>query len=149
MYYRPFFKEEVKIKKLATKKFIVTTAITILILTGCESLDQKEVTVPKGLDTYSGLSAALAAGEHILLYDVRTPEEYESGHIPGALNIPDDNFLEEPPPLNKSDIIVLYCVSGLRSTSVYNMLSAKGFNHVYDFGGLWKWEGELVKGTDP
>jgi rhodanese-related sulfurtransferase len=116
----------------------------ILVLAGCASLCPKEVVVPKNLDTYSGLSAALAAGEDIFLYDVREPEEYESGYIPGAINIPDYEFLEEPPPLKKDDIIVLYCVSGLRSTSVHKMLSNNGYKYVYDFGGLWKWEGELV-----
>jgi phage shock protein E len=131
------------------KRFISTIVITMVILAGCASVDPKEATVPEDLDTYSGLSAALASDEDILLYDVRNPEEYDSGHIPGALNVPDYHFLKDiPPSLNRNDIIVLYCVSGLRSTSVHKLLSNNGFNYVYDFGGLWKWEGELAKGTD-
>ena len=127
------------------KKCVTALVITMVILAGCTSLGYREVTVPKGLDTYAGLSSALAAGEDILLYDVRTPEEYESGHIPGAVNIPFYDITKTLPSIKKNDIIVLYCVSGVRSHSAYLILSDKGFNHVIDFGALWNWEGELVK----
>lgn len=143
-------------------------AITLLILTGCASVDSKKtnmpqvsvtqapvpqptmpkVTVPKGLDTYSGLSAALAAGENIQLYDVRNTKEYESGHIPGALNIPHHDIAWKLPASRKNNVIVLYCVTGVRSYAARQWLISKGFNYVIDFGGLGKWDGELVKGSD-
>ena len=132
-------------KRTAMMKYLAAIVLTLLVMASCASLSPKQVSVPENLDTYEGLSTALAAGEDILLYDVREPEEYESGHIPGALNFPDYEFLKNPPPLKKDDIIVLYCVSGLRSTSVHKMLTDNGYKYVYDFGGLWKWEGELVK----
>jgi len=55
--------------RLAIKKSIAAIAITILVLAGCASLCPKEVSVPKNLDNYSGLSAALAAGENIILIE--------------------------------------------------------------------------------
>ena len=72
-------------KRAAMKKYVIALVITMLILAGCASLGYRDVIVPKGLDTYAGLSSALATGENILLCDVRTPEEYESGHIPSVL----------------------------------------------------------------
>jgi phage shock protein E len=91
----------------------------------------------------------LAAGDGILLYDVRTSEEYESGHIPGAVNIPHSDIAAQLPVSKKNDIIVVYCAGGVRSYAAYQWLSSKGFNCVVDFGALWNWEGELVKGPDP
>ena len=168
-----FRRKSIFSQREAMKKYIVVIVIILLSLTGCASLDSREdtvpqktvpqdsvpqdtvpketvpqVTVPQGLDTYSGLSEALAAGDRIFLYDVRTSEEYESGHIPGAVNIPHYDIAAKLPISKKNDIIVVYCAGGVRSYSACQWLSDKGFNYVFDFGALWNWEGELVKGPD-
>jgi rhodanese-related sulfurtransferase len=135
-------------EKKAMKKYVAAIAITILSLTGCASLGSKEVAVPQGLDTYSGLSAALAGGDKIFLYDVRTSSEYESGHIPGAVNISYADIAEKLPISRKNDVIVVYCARGGRSYMAHQWLSNKGFKYVVDFGALRKWDGELVKGPD-
>lgn len=72
-----------------------------------------------------------------LLIDVRTPEEYEQGHIPGAINMPHkeiDGFVEQ---LNdaKNKPIIIYCRSGRRATIAMQMLEQKQFLKVTHLEG--------------
>ena len=79
--------------------------------------------------------------EHVLI-DVRTPEEYNSGHIPGSVNINVENIanrLDEIP----SDVpVVLYCRSGNRSATAAQILVRAGYEEVYDLGGIQTWVAE-------
>ncbi len=79
-----------------------------------------------------------ANAEHLLI-DVRTPSEFDSGYIEGAINIPVDqiaNRLSEIP----SDIpIVVYCRSGNRSATAARTLVENGYEQVYDMGGVIGW----------
>lgn len=72
-----------------------------------------------------------------LVVDVRTPAEYQSGHFPGAVNIPVDQVekrLEEFGGKDKS--IIVYCASGGRSGSAKSYLESMGFSDVINAGGL-------------
>ncbi len=68
------------------------------------------------------------------IVDVRTKEEYESGHIKGAINIPYDE-INENTDLDKNKNIFVYCRSGARSKTAYNALKELGFS-VYDLGAF-------------
>jgi phage shock protein E len=74
------------------------------------------------------------------LVDVRTPEEFGDGHLPGAVNIPvqelDRRMAELEP---KNETIVLYCRSGNRSGKSARMLKAAGFADVHDLGAMSRW----------
>ncbi|MBR57044.1 MAG: sulfurtransferase [Myxococcales bacterium] len=75
-----------------------------------------------------------------LLLDVRTPGEYNGGHLDGALNIPVGDLrgrLQELGP--KERAIVVYCASGGRSARATKFLRANGFNEVHDLGSLSNW----------
>ncbi len=75
-----------------------------------------------------------------LLLDVRTPGEYNGGHLDGALNIPVGDLqgrLQELGP--KERAIVVYCASGGRSGRATKFLRANGFNEVHDLGSLSNW----------
>jgi len=78
------------------------------------------------------------------LVDVRTPEEYASGAIPTAVNIPVDVIRDNPPTQDRSARIIVYCRSGNRSRAAKSALEALGFKNVNDFGGIANWQGELV-----
>ncbi|WP_158586490.1 rhodanese-like domain-containing protein [Leptospira stimsonii] len=72
-----------------------------------------------------------------LVVDVRTPQEFESGHYTNAVNIPLDQIssrLEEFGPLDRK--IVLYCRSGRRSQEALKVLQSKGFSNAINAGGL-------------
>ncbi len=83
--------------------------------------------------------------EPYVLVDVRTPEEFASGHIPSAVNIPYDIIGTRPPTADKDALIIVYCRSGRRSSSARNTLVSIGYTNVVDFGAVDRYPGTLVK----
>ena len=85
--------------------------------------------------------------EGYILLDVRTKGEYESGYIPGAINIPlsdiDEKIISFIP--DKSQMILVYCRSGNRSREASDKLSKLGYSNVLEIGGINAWKGEIVK----
>lgn len=85
--------------------------------------------------------------EGYILLDVRTKGEYESGYIPGAINIPlsdiDEKIISSLP--DKSQMILVYCRSGNRSREASDKLSKLGYSNVLEIGGINAWKGEIVK----
>lgn len=88
--------------------------------------------------------------EDYMLLDVRTMEEYQEGHIPDAICIPNETIgedvTEELP--DKEQIILVYCRSGNRSKQAAEKLAEQGYTNVYEFGGIIDWTGEVVSGND-
>ncbi|MBI5611195.1 MAG: rhodanese-like domain-containing protein [Deltaproteobacteria bacterium] len=88
--------------------------------------------------------------EGALLLDVRTPGEFDRGHIPGARNVPvaelgksADLQAEAQRP------VVVYCHSGARSALAARQLRRLGRTHVYDFGSVERWTGPLERTPPP
>lgn len=83
------------------------------------------------------------------IVDVRTPEEYASGHIPNAICIPNESIGKQPPTelSDKKQLLLIYCRSGRRSKEAANKLVELGYENVVDFGGIIDWPGE--KTTEP
>ena len=83
---------------------------------------------------------------HVVL-DVRRQEEYDAGHLPGAILIPNETIgTERPselPDLNQ--VILIYCRSGNRSKQAAQKLFDMGYTNVYEFGGINTWQGEVVQ----
>lgn len=80
--------------------------------------------------------------------DVRTPEEYEEGHIPGALHIPHDQMGQRHDELvkYKDQNILLICRSGMRSVHAAEILADKGYTNLYNLkGGMLEWTGPTEK----
>lgn len=79
--------------------------------------------------------------EGYIILDVRTQEEYESGHITGAICIPNETIKDmEPEALtNKDQLILVYCRSGNRSKKAAEKLAAMGYSNVKEFGGINTW----------
>lgn len=82
--------------------------------------------------------------EGYVIVDVRTKEEYDAGHIPGAVCIPNETIETEPPGLlsDKEQPIFVYCRSGNRSKQAVKKLAAMGYTNLYEFGGIQTWEYE-------
>ena len=76
--------------------------------------------------------------ETTVLIDVRSAEEYASGHLRGAVNIPHDRIADEIGSVaaDKSARIILYCRSGRRADTALNTLKAIGYENVSNYGGL-------------
>jgi rhodanese-related sulfurtransferase len=100
--------------------FLFFACIWLLLCSGCGA-DREITVIPPGA----------------LIVDVRTPEEYQSGHYPGAVNIPLDQIESRLDEFGaKHRPIVVYCRSGHRSTIAKEKLLAAGFSEVYNGGGL-------------
>ena len=82
--------------------------------------------------------------KNAVVLDVRTSEEYNAGHIPGAVHIDvlKDDFTQQIQPLDKKKTYLLYCKSGRRSEKALNTLYTNGFKKVYHLeGGFTRWTG--------
>ena len=90
--------------------------------------------------------ARMDSGDTIVVLDVRTQEEYDAGHIAGAMLLPNETIVDaqpaELPDLNAE--ILVYCRSGNRSAQAANKLLALGYTNVIDFGGIIDWPYEVV-----
>jgi len=83
----------------------------------------------------------LVQKQHAFLLDVRTPEEFSSGHVDGATNIP-VQVLEAQLgslPAKKDQDVVVYCHSGRRSAMAKAMLEKAGYTKVHDLGAMTNW----------
>ena len=105
-----------------------------------------------GSATYEQISGAEAKAlmdseSGYIIIDARTQEEYDEGHIPGAILIPEyeiaDRAEKELP--DKDQLILVYCRSGRRSKIAAEELVKLGYTNVKEFGGIIDWEYEIVK----
>ena len=81
-----------------------------------------------------------------VILDVRTKEEYDEGHIPGAVCVPNELINCDAPEAltDYNQMILVYCRSGNRSKQAAQKLASMGFTRVYEFGGINTWPGEIV-----
>jgi phage shock protein E len=87
------------------------------------------------------LSARRASGAGPVVIDVRTAEEYATGHIPGALNIPFDQVAERISEVDAPDGVALYCMVGPRARKGESALLSAGYTSVFHLeGGLAAWK---------
>ncbi|HKJ24579.1 MAG TPA: rhodanese-like domain-containing protein [Myxococcota bacterium] len=87
------------------------------------------------------LQAQRAAGTAPVVIDVRTPEEFATGHIPGAVNIPFDQVVEHIGELDAPHGVALYCMMGPRARKGESALLGAGFTSVLHLeGGLAAWK---------
>lgn len=93
-------------------------------------------------NTFSGGLEAYQNTENAILLDVRTPEEYRSGHIAGSRNVP----LDEIDRINsdKTQPLFLYCHSGRRSAQACTWLQRRGYTAT-NIGGISGYQGELER----
>ncbi len=81
------------------------------------------------------------SGDDLIILDVRTQEEYDAGHVEGALLLPNETISDVRPDLlpDLDQEILIYCRSGNRSAQAANKLVDMGYTAVYDFGGVVDW----------
>ena len=133
------------------KKMLILCMTLIFILTGCRNTDSVRNTEQKaGYEQVSmeeGLELMQEDSGYILL-DVRRTDEFEEGHIPGAINIPNESIgTEEIAELpDKNQTIYVYCRSGNRSKQASQNLVDLGYTNVIEFGGIIDYSGEIAKG---
>ena len=85
--------------------------------------------------------------EKFTLIDVRTPQEFMTGHIPGSKNVPTSSFMDKIEKVvpKKDSLVVLYCQSGMRSAQAARAMSQLGYGNVKNLGAISKWSFGLKK----
>lgn len=120
----------------------ICTVMLLLLVPGCGSGSG-------GFTSISMEEAAkrMAQESGYVLLDVRTEAEFKDGHIPGAINIPNETIGGEPISLlpNKEAKIYVYCRSGNRSKQAAKKLTEQGYADVVEIGGIGSWKGPLAK----
>ena len=91
-------------------------------------------------------AAMMQRNDGHIIVDVRRPDEYASGHIPGAVLIPNETISSQRPEQLKdlNQVILIYCRSGNRSRQAAAKLAALGYTQIYEFGGINTWSGDIV-----
>lgn len=126
---------------------VIPLLLAVLLLAGC--------TAPTGTGkdaTYKQISMSEAVTmmeneDGYIILDVRRPDEFAAGHIPNAINIPnesigDEEIAELP---DKDQLILVYCRSGNRSKQASEKLVKLGYTNIVEFGGINDWQGEIEK----
>lgn len=145
-------------------KSLLMASALVLGLTACgqsNSSTAAESTVPSevkqeahskiavGAEDFQARLNNEAEGEYQLI-DVRTPEEFNGGHLIGAQNINfyDANFQNQLASLNKDQTVYVYCRSGGRSGNAAKMMSELGFKSIVDMsGGFMSWSSKGLPST--
>ena len=129
-----------KLIKKITLSFLIITSLTA-VFAGCSD---KEV----GYQSVSAQEAKrlMDESEGYIILDVRTKEEFDSGHIKGATLIADDQIgkLAEIMLRDKDQLIFVYCRSGRRSKNASAELASMGYSNIIEFGGIIDWPYEVV-----
>ena len=131
------------------KKWIaMLTAAVMSLLAGC-GIKPHIMDGPGMMDGYRQITqeqakAMMEKNDGHLIVDVRRPDEYAAGHIPGAINVPNEEIGETPPAAlqDRFQILLVYCRSGRRSKEAAQKLHDLGYTQVYEFGGILDWTGE-------
>ena len=89
----------------------------------------------------------MAEEKNYIILDVRTAGEYAGGHIPNAINVPNESINTTPPKElpDKNQRIFVYCRSGARSMQAAQKLANMGYTNIVEMGGIKDWHGDVVK----
>jgi rhodanese-related sulfurtransferase len=132
-----------EVKNMKHRLFLIL--IVVLLLTGCAVSTDKDVTYKQ--ITMSEAKEMMASESDYIILDVRRPDEFAAGHIPNAINIPNESIgtdeISELP--DKDQLILVYCRSGNRSKQASQKLVKLGYSNVVEFGGINDWKGEIEK----
>ena len=122
--------------------------IFMLVVSGCgKSKDDVQGNTYEKISMSEGIER-MESDEGYILLDVRRADEFEAGHIPGAVNLPNEEIgTKEIPSLpDKTQTIYIYCRSGNRSKQAADKLLALGYANIIEFGGIIDYTGELEYG---
>lgn len=127
-------------------KRIIPVLLSTLLLTGCHASCGRRDNGYRQISATEAASIMNRETSYIIL-DVRTAKEYSEGHIPGAINVPNEIINDKAIPalLDKDQMILVYCRSGRRSKLAAEKLVLLGYTNVIEFGGILDWQGEIVK----
>ena len=129
-------------EKHRMRRIILMLLAALLCLAGCSAEEKM---------TYHRISQEeakqmMARDDGHIIVDVRRRDEYDAGHIPGAVLIPNESIGTEMPAQlpDRNQVILVYCRSGRRSKEASQKLADMGYTNIYEFGGIIDWTGEVT-----
>lgn len=136
------------------KKLVKRVTLLIILFVGILSLiscgkNEEAITEVAAFSKISSEDAKKIIDEekNIVIIDVRTEDEYNSGHIKNSILIPVNDLKDKAENIlkDKNQKILIYCRTGNRSNTAGKILDEMGYSNIYDFGGINSWEYGLVK----
>jgi rhodanese-related sulfurtransferase len=126
-------------------KKLCSIAFAAILLSSCSNAQSGQNNLSP-----TAFAAKIKAAPKAVILDVRTPDEYASGHVANALNyeLNGAKFAQQIASLDKSKPVFVYCLSGRRSASAANKMRADGFKMVYEMdGGMSGWRAAQLPET--
>ena len=148
------------------RRYLALGMLTLaMVLTGCGSKNESDVTIIGGADGSTSIFLAskndkvsytqidqetaklmMDLDDGHVIVDVRRQDEYDEGHIPGAICIPNESITDSMPSElpDLEQVILVYCRSGRRSKEAAQKLFDMGYTNVFEFSGIIDWTGEVI-----
>ena len=123
-------------------KRILPLFLLLLLLTGCGGTASNASSESDYQQISQEEAKEMMDTQEVIILDVREQDEYDSGHIPGAVLLPvgsiDEDTAAEVIP-EKDSTVLVYCRSGNRSKTASSTLADLGYTNIYEFGGINTW----------
>ena len=126
------------------KRLLPLFIAVLIVFTGCGEKENDMKNTYEKISMSEGLKR-MESDEGYILLDVRRADEFAAGHIPGAVNLPNEQIgkAEIPSLPDKNQTIYIYCRSGNRSKQAADKLLSLGYTTLIEFGGILDYTGEL------
>ena len=122
-------------------KKLIFLLLAVMCLVACGQTDENRQEAAYMNITAEEAKSIMDSEEGYVILDVRTQEEYDQGHIPGAILIPDYEISAKAETVmtDKNQLILVYCRSGRRSKLAAEALVKLGYTNIREFGGIIDW----------
>ncbi len=126
-------------------KKLIPILLSALMLGGCAVISDDQTNTYRQITMDEAVNMMAQETGYIIL-DVRRPDEFAAGHIPNAINVPNETIdtAEIPELPDKDQLIMVYCRSGRRSKEAAEKLVKLGYTNIVEFGGILDWKGEII-----
>ncbi len=126
-------------------KKLIFLLLAVMLLTACGKDKEKTREAVYVNITAEEARQIMDSEEGYIILDVRTQEEYDQGHIPGAILIPNTEIEAQAEDVltDKDQLILVYCRSGRRSKIAAEALAELGYTNIKEFGGIIDWPYEI------
>ena len=126
-------------------KKLILLLLAVMLLTACGQDKEKDQGAVYVNITAEEAKEIMDSEEGYIILDVRTQEEYDEGHIPGAIIISHEEIAEKADEVltDKEQLILVYCRSGRRSKIAAEALVELGYTNIKEFGGIIDWTYEV------
>ena len=121
--------------------------LAVMLLTACGQAKENDQEAAYMNITAEEAKAIMDSEEGYIILDARTQEEYDQGHIPGAIVISHEEIMEKAEDVltDKDQLILVYCRSGRRSKIAAEALVELGYTNIREFGGIIDWPYEVER----